>query len=348
MKQCITLCNQNGLSASFSPYGARWVSMYVPDRSGHIEDVLLGFDELTGYQRAQEQYYGAVIGRVCGRIKGADFDLGNKHYQLVGNDVYGDPQPNHLHGGLVAFHNRFWDVSSIGINKQNEQTVLFTLWSPNGEEGYPGNLKVSVRYTLTNHNSLEMECRAITDQLTPINMTNHSFFNLAGVRNHMDILSHKLKVCSAQLIECDDELLPTGTFLSLDGTKLDFRKERLISEALSCDYQKISERKGFSLAYALNRDSACPLVAELYDEDSGRRMSLYSNQASLQVYTGYLMNGADIGKNGIPYYSSAGIALEPQGYPDAVHWSNFPSILVDRDEEYVWYTKYQFSIDNDQ
>lgn len=346
MKQCITLCNRNGLSASFSSYGARWLSMCVPDKLGHVDDILLGFDELSGYQQAQEQYYGAVIGRVCGRIRGACFDLGDRHYQLVGNDVYGIPKPNHLHGGLVAFHNRFWDITSID-NRRNEQTVLFTLFSPNGEEGYPGNLKVTVRYTLTNHNSLELECRAITDQLTPINLTNHSFFNLSGVQSHKDILSHKLKVCSEKLIECDDELLPTGTLLALEGTKLDFRKGRLISDALLCDYQKIMDRKGFSLAYALNEGDVLPLVAELYDKNSGRKMSMYSNQVSLQVYTGYLMDGSDIGKNGIPYYRSAGIALEPQGYPDAVHWNNFPSIFVDKDEEYVWYTKYQFSIDND-
>lgn len=348
MKEYVTLYNQNGLSASFSPYGARWISMYVPDRFGHVEDILLGFDELSGYQQAKEQYYGAVVGRVCGRIKGADFYLGNKQYQLVGNDVYGNPRPNHLHGGLAAFHNRFWNISFIGINSCNEQTVIFTLLSPNGEEGYPGNLKVSVRYTLTNYNSLEMECRAVTDQLTPINLTNHSFFNLSGVRSHTNILSHRLKIYSTQLIECDDELLPTGKLLALEGTKLDFRQGRLISEVISFDYQNIIERKGFSLAYALNKKEICPLVAELYDEDSGRRMSLFSNQVSLQVYTGYLMDGSDIGKGGIPYYANSGIALEPQGYPDAVHWSNFPSIFIDKDGEYVWYTKYQFSIDNNR
>lgn len=344
MERVITLCNRNGLMARFTNYGARWLAMFVPDRQGNLEDVLLGFDDLASYKEAHEQYYGAIVGRVCGRIRNAGFNLGGNYYKLAANDVYGKPEPNHLHGGFEGFHCCRWDASA-GINRKGEQTVLFTRLSPNGEEGYPGNLKVSVRYTLTDNDSLEIECRAVTDCLTPINLTNHAFFNLAGVQKRENILSHRLQLCSAQLIACDDSLLPTGEIISLEGTVLDFRKGRTVSEALATDYLNIRQQKGFSLAYVLSNGGDSSLAAELYEESSGRKLSIYTNQPSLQVYTGYMMDGSDVGKNGIPYFISAGIALEPQGYPDAVHWANFPSILLDVGEEYTFKAVYRFTVD---
>nr|WP_128809657.1 aldose epimerase family protein [Bacteroides rodentium] len=277
MERVITLCNRNGLMARFTNYGARWLAMLVPDRQGNLEDVLLGFDDLTGYKNAREQYYGATIGRVCGRIKNAGFNLGNNYYKLAANDVYGKPIPNHLHGGVEGFHCCCWDASA-GINQKGEQMVLFTRLSPDGEEGYPGNLKVSVRYTLTDSDSLEIECRAVTDCLTPINLTNHAFFNLAGVQRYTSVLSHRLRLCSAQLIDCDDSLLPTGKIISLGGTVLDFRNGRTISDALATDYLGIRQQKGFSLAYVLNNVGDCPLAVELYEESSGRKLSIYTNQ----------------------------------------------------------------------
>ena len=344
MERVITLHNRNGLTARFTNYGARWLATLVPDRQGNLEDVLLGFDDLVSYKKAREQYYGATVGRVCGRIRHAGFNLGNNYYKLAANDVYGKPTPNHLHGGFEGFHCCCWDTS-VGINEKGEQTVLFTRLSPDGEEGYPGNLKVSVRYTLTDIDSLEIKCRAVTDCLTPINLTNHAFFNLASVRRSMNVLSHRLRLYSAQLIDCDDSLLPTGKIISLEGTVLDFRNGRIISDALATDYLGIRLQKGFSLAYVLNNVGDCPLAVELYEESSGRKLSIYTNQPSLQVYTGYMMDGSDVGKDGTPYFSSAGIALEPQGYPDAVHWANFPSILLDVGEEYTFRAVYQFTVE---
>lgn len=344
MERIITLRNRNGLTARFTAYGARWLSMYTPDRQGCFEDVLLGFDDVAGYKKAHEQYYGAIVGRVCGRIGSAGFNLGNNYYKLAANDIYGVPEPNHLHGGIHGFHCCLWDIIE-DVNPRGDPTILFTRLSPDGEEGYPGNLRVYVRYTLTDNDSLEIECRAVTDSLTPINITNHAFFNLAGVPNCADILSHRLQLFSARLIDCNDSLLPTGKIISLEGTMLDFRKGRIISEALKTDYLGIRQQEGFSLAYVLDNMEDCALAAELYEGKSGRKLSIYTNQPSLQVYTGYLMNGSDIGKNGIPYYRSAGIALEPQGYPDAVHWANFPSILLDVGEEYIFKTVYHFTVD---
>ena len=343
--QVITLRNTNGLVARFSTYGARWLDMFVPDRNGCFEDVLLGFSELSGYERASEQYYGAIVGRVCGRIKNAHFSIGEESYDLEANDIYGKPKFNHLHGGFLGFHNRFWN-GLVKQNEKGEETVVFTCLSKDGEGGYPGNLSISVSYTLTNDNSIEMVCKAVTDKVTPINVTNHAFFNLSGVQKNVDILSHSLRLCSSQIIDCDDDLLPTGNLISVTGTVLDFRKSRHISDALSTDYLGIKQQKGFSLAYALYHEKDCSPTAELYDKDSGRKLSIYTNQPSLQVYTGYLMDGSDVGKGNVPYYANTGIALETQGYPDAVHWKCFPSVLLDVGEEYLQYTKYKFSIDD--
>lgn len=344
-EQVITLRNSNGLVARFSPYGARWLDMFVPDRNGCFDDVLLGFSDLAGYECASEQYYGAIVGRVCGRIKNAHFSIGEESYDLAANDIYGKPTFNHLHGGFLGFHNRFWD-SSVKQNEKGEETVVFTCLSEDGEEGYPGNISISVSYTLTDDNSIEMVCKATTDKVTPINVTNHAFFNLSGVRKNIDVLSHTLRLCSSQIIACDDELIPTGELISVAGTVLDFRKPQQISDALVTDYLGIKRQNGFSLAYTLCNENGRSLAAELYDKNSGRRLSIYTNQPSLQVYTGYLMDGSDVGKGNIPYYANAGIALETQGYPDAVHWKCFPSVFLDTDEEYLQYTKYKFSIDD--
>ena len=338
----VTLCNDNGVRAVFSCYGARWIAMCVPDREGRVEDVLLGFDHLNDYKTATESYYGAIIGRVCGRISNAEFRINGTLYKLAPNDIYGHPIRNHLHGGIAGFHCQLWQKMQYK-NKDGEESVSFTYLSKDGEEGYPGNLNVSVTYTLTNDNALLMECKAVADQCTPVNLTNHAFFNLHGVDRGKNILSHRLTIPSWHIIECDEELVPTGTIVSVKNTLLDFSKSRLIGEAVKCEQMGIHTNNGFSLAYALDTNCGLPLIAELYEEQNGRTMQIFSNQPSLQVYTGYLMNGTDIGKKGVRYSVSAGVALEPQGYPDAVHQSNFPSVLLKPGDMYVHRSLYRFT-----
>lgn len=342
--QVIVLKNAHGLAARFSTYGARWLDMWVPDRNGCLEDVLLGFSHLSAYESASEQYYGAIVGRVCGRIKNAGFRIGERYYRLAANERNGDSVCNHLHGGVLAFHNCHWE-GTMQSNEKGEEAVVFTRMFEDGEEGYPGNLHVSVTYTLTRDNSIEMICKARTDQMTPVNVTNHAFFNLAGVGKKVDILSHSLRIRSSQIIACDEHLLPTGHLIPVTGTVLNFEKPRKIADAFTTDYANIRHQNGFSLAYALDHEGDCSLAAELYDTESGRKLSIYTNQPSLQVYTGYLMDGSDVGKGGIPYDANAGIALETQGYPDALHWPCFPSVLLEVDKEYIQYTKYTFSTD---
>lgn len=338
-----TLHNQQGTIARFTSYGARWISMCTSDRQGIFDDVLLGFNSLQEYSSAKEQYHGAIVGRVCGRINNARFSLDGKEYVLAANDVYGKPAPNHLHGGNLAFHNRYWN-GRLMLNEAGEEMVVFTCRSLDGEEGYPGNMDVEVSYTLRNDNVLCMECMAVCDKKTPVNLTNHAFFNLSG--KQADILSHKLRIGASRIIECNQELIPTGNYISTERTDLDFSVLRPISVSMQSDLFQIKENKGFSLAFALDKKSknGLFLAAELFDELSGRELSIYTNQLSLQVYTGYFMDGSDMGKHGKPYLKNAGIALETQGFPDAVNHSGFPSVILLPGQTYYHHTEYKFYI----
>lgn len=335
MNRTITLKNRNGLTACFTPYGARWMSMLVPDRNGHYDDILLGFDDADGYISASDKYYGAIIGRVCGRISNACFDLDGRRFQLASNDSYGTPVRNHLHGGPGGFHNRLWRVDKVA-----EDSVTFSYLSRDGEEGYPGNLAVSAVYTLSKDDSLSLKCTATTDRTTPLNLTNHAFFNLSGGASA--VFNHFLKLRTDGIIECDGNLLPTGRILHVEGTSLDFSSSLRIADSLETDAFAIRENGGFSLAFRLDSQTESP-VAVLSDSSSGRRLEIFSDLPSIQVYTGYLMDGTDVGRGGRAYFSGAGIAIEPQNFPDAVNRKDFPSILLHPGERYETEIRYCFS-----
>lgn len=347
--ELVTLRNRNGLVAQFTNYGARWVSMWTPDRNGNLSDIILGFDTIDGYLTAGERYHGAIVGRVCGRISNARFKIGEQEYLLASNDAYGTPVRNHLHGGIDAFHNRYWKFCTY-VTPSGEEAVEFTNSSQSGEEGYPGNLQVKVTYLLKEDNTLRMECEATTDRPTPVNLTNHAFFNLQSssrISGKKNVLSHLLTLNASAIIACDSELIPTGRLLPVDNTLLDFRAPRTIASSLTQEHSQIQKGKGFSLAYALDgaEDGGLNFAARLSDEISGRKMEIYTNQPSVQVYNGYFMDGTDIGKDQTPYYASAGIAIEPQGYPDAPNQPSFPSILIDETEKYRHITEYRFPSD---
>jgi len=345
--ELFSLKNKNGLVARFTEYGARWVSMLVPDRNGIVDDILLGFDTLPGYCNAGEKYHGAIVGRVCGRIRNACFTLSGTTYNLASNDAYGDPVKNHLHGGITAFHNQTWMAKQF-VDKNGDEGITFYLKSIDGDEGYPGNLRVNVTYILTADNVLRMICEAETDKPTPVNITNHAFFNLQNSRQSKSTLSHLLMLNSSNVIECDRELIPTGHILPVDGSFSDFRISKTLSESLLNATPEVKKNKGFSIGFVLDKtENELDFAARLEDQESGRRMDLYTNQSSLQVYTGYFMDGTDIGHNQERYYANAGIALEPQGYPDAPNQPDFPSIIIDREHPYFHHSEYRFStVDN--
>lgn len=339
----IKLENSNGCCAYFTEYGARWVAMYVPDRNGKLEDVVLGFDTVDDYQKAVEQYHGAVVGRVCGRIGNATFLLNGKTYHLASNDVYGQPVKNHLHGGVEGFHKKIWS-SELVINEKKEKGVQFTYVSCDGEEGYPGEIRIAVTYFLTEDNSVDMFFEGKSDRDTLLNITNHTFFNLNG-NFATNVLNHVLKLKECTLIECDKELLPTGNLIDVSKDSIRFDGSmNVLDSTLSSEVLNVSQ-PDISLAYAFpSVGKEQVLVAEIAEAESGRRLSIYSDLPSLQVYDAYFMDGSDIGKNNIPLSKYAGIALEPQGFPDAPNHPNFPSIKISPDKPLLGRIKYVFDV----
>lgn len=344
----ITLGNRTDCRARFTNYGARWVGMSLRDATcDEPVETVLGFDTLREYVQAGERYHGAIVGRVCGRIGGASFDLEGSRFRLVSNDVYGKPVKNHLHGGIRAFHNRFWEWQ-VFRTLEGDEAVVFSLDSRDGEEGYPGNLRVSVTYTLrADSDTLVMECRADTDRPTVVNLTNHAFFNPAGHCASMSAAQQRLTLAAGRMAECDEELIPTGVLCPVAGTYADFTRGRTLAEAISLADERVRRDNGFTIAYALDgfsdaKDAQCRFAARLEDPASGRSLEIFTDQPSMQVYNGYFMDGSDRGHGGTPYFASAGIALEPQGFPDAPNRPEFPSVAIDAEHPYRHRTEYLF------
>lgn len=344
-----TLANRNGCRAQFSDYGGRWLSMWVPDGRGIFRDVILGFDTLDGYRNAGEQYHGAITGRVCGRIGAGRFEMDGRQYELANNDLFGKPVKNHLHGGKIGFHKKVWK-GRTGKDAAGDEFVEFSCLSPDGEEGYPGDLSVTVRYTLTRENALRIEYRASADRPTIVNLTNHAFFNLSG--DPRNTVNEEMAVIHAdRYVACDKELVPTGEVLPVKGTPIDFTSPKAVGSALFEKHPEILYGKGYAIAYALNGrpgpGGKLAPAASLWDRKTRIRVDVFSNQPSLQFYNAWLMDGKDIGKQSIPYRAGAGVTLETQGYPDAPNHPGFPSIRVAPGSPYRHIAEYRFGLCQD-
>ncbi len=337
-----TLRNKHGCVAQFTNYGARWVSMWVPDKKQQWADVVLGFESLDDYQHAKEKYHGAIVGRVCGRIDQGAFRLGGTHYQLTTNDQFGKPTRNHLHGGPGGFSFRVWG-GRVSLNDQGEEELAFTLVSKDGEEGYPGNLEVTVCYTLGNDNAMRISYSAQTDAATLVNLTSHAYFNLHGGKG-TDVLDHLVCIHANASIACDDELIPTGRIVSIKDSPLDFTRPQMVGARIDESYPgQLFRGKGYVVSYVLNgAGHALRLAATVEEKESGRRIELYTDQRSIQFYNAWLFDGTDVGKNGKPYVRSGGLALEAQGFPDAPNQASFPSITLLPGETYRQTTVYRF------
>lgn len=338
-----TLRNSSGCVAQFTNFGARWLSMWVPDKSGRLIDVVLGFNKLNDYLSAGEPYHGAIVGRICGRINKARFSLDSKEYSLASNDLFGVPVKNNLHGGIKGFHKQVWD-GTVFKNKNGEQGIVFKYFSKDGEEGFPGNLEVEVTYLLTDKNELTIDYNAITDKPTIVNLTNHAFFNLNGEGNG-NILNHHMKIFAGKYIECDKELVPTGLLKPVKGTPLDYSEFATMGKGIEKEHDQIFKGKGYAAAIVIkeSNDSKLLKVAIAYAEESGIKLELFSDKPSLQIYNAWLFNGKDIGKSGKPYEFSGGFVLEAQGYPDAPNIKSFPGIILRLGEIYVQKDIYKFS-----
>jgi aldose 1-epimerase len=327
-----TLTNASGMKAKVMTYGATLVELWVPDRAGHLGDVVLGFDSLRGYL-SKEPYFGATVGRVGNRIAKGCFTLGGKSYRLAINDG-----PNSLHGGIKGFDKVVWEgrveTSSDG------PAVAFTHLSPDGDEGYPGNCRVKVVYTLADSGELRLDYTVTTDRDTPINVTNHSYFNLGGPANG-GILDEQLTLDADNYTPVDATLIPTGAIVPVAGSPMDFRRPMEIGSRIQ---QVGGHPIGYDHNYVVNGGGGkLAPVATVYDPKSGREMDVSSTEPGVQFYTGNFLDGTLTGKGGVVYRQYGALCLETQHFPDSVNQPNFPSTILKAGDTYRSTTVYRFT-----
>jgi aldose 1-epimerase len=322
-----TLTANDGTKVQITNYGGIVTSLFVPDRNGNLGDIVLGFDSLQGYLNGHP-YFGSIVGRCANRIAGAKFELDGKTYQLAKN--IGD---NHLHGGIVGFDKKVWQAREIV--QGDEAGVELTYVSPDGEEGYPGELKVRVIYMLTPNRELKIRYFAETDKPTPVNLTYHGYFNLKGAGNG-DILDHVLMINADRYNVVNDQLLPTGELRPVTGTPMDFRQPKLIGRDMA------QVEGGYDHNFALNTDGSLVKAAILKESSTGRWMEVYTTQPGMQFYGGNFLDGTITGKNGKPYFKHYGLCLETQHFPDSPNQPGFPNTILRPGETFQSETIYKF------
>ena len=329
-----TLTNKNGVSASFITLGGVWVSMMVPDRDGKLADVVLGYDDLESY-RKNPPHFGAPIGRNANRIGGAVITLGGKDYKLEANNG-----PNNLHSGPDFYHDRLWDCAAL--ESAEGSRLDFSLESPDGDQGYPGNARITVSYTLKGDNSLELEYRMVSDAETVANFTNHSYFNLAG-HDSGDVMKQEVWLNATKYTPADAVSIPTGEIVPVAGTPMDFTEMKPIGRDIGEDFEALILGKGYDHNWVLDHPAGeLSLAAKAYDPASGRVMETYTDLPGIQFYTANFLNGELPGKGGATYGPRNAFCFETQYYPDAVHKPQFPSPVLKAGEEYHTVTVYRF------
>ena len=336
-----TLTNANGVEAKITTYGGIITSLKVPDKEGKLEDVVLGFDSLEGYTQdlylKENPYFGAIIGRYGNRISNGRFSLNGQEYKLATNNG-----PNHLHGGKRGFDKRVWQAEEL----QGEQDVSLRLryTSEDGEEGYPGTLAVTVTYTLTNNNEIKIDYSATTDKDTPVNLTNHSYFNLTG-NARRDILEHQVMLNADRFVPIDEDFIPTGELQQVEGTPFDFNKPTAIGERIKQESRQLVNGKGFDHTFVLKgTEGELALAATVYEQNSGRYMEVFTTEPGVQLYTGNFLNGNLTGKGGVAYQHRWGLCLETQHFPDSPNQPKFPSVVLKPGQTYKTSTVYKFMV----
>jgi aldose 1-epimerase len=325
------LRNRSGVVAKLITYGATLSDLVVPDASGSNASIVLGFDSLDGYL-ADEPYLGATIGRVGNRIAGGTFELNGQSYKLAANNG-----PNHLHGGLKGFDKVVWKAEP---HEGSDPSVTFSYASRDGEEGYPGNLSVRVTYTLTANNEIRLDYWATTDKATPVNLTNHSYFNLAG-ESSGTILDHELMIAADEFTPVDATLIPTGQIVPVRGTPMDFTTPTRIGARI--DQVPGAPPGGYDHNYVLRPHSSLALAARLRDPKSGRAMEVLTTEPGVQFYSGNFLDGKIKGRSGTPYVKHAALCLETQHFPDSVHHPNFPTTILQPGQTFTSQTVYRFT-----
>ena len=324
-----TLANAKGLRARIINYGAILVSLEVPDRGGNLADIALGYDKLDDYLK-RGGLFGAVVGRYANRIGGAKFVLDGVEYPLAPNN-----QPNHIHGGRKGFDKAVWRLEDLRA-EDHQAVVKLSYVSQDGEEGYPGNLACSVTYTLTDENELKIGYEAETDKTTVLNLTNHSYFNLAG-HGAGDVLGHVLMLAADKYTVFDDALIPTGEIRSVKGTPFDFTTPTPIGARIG------EVGAGYDQNYVLNGGGSPALCARVSEPTSGRVMEVRTTEPGVQLYTGNWLNSSVTGKGGKVYGKHGGFCLETQHFPDSPNKPDFPSAVLKPGQKFTSVTAFKFS-----
>ncbi len=324
-----SLKNQNGMEIAISNYGAILVKVLIPDREGKLIDVVLGYDDVQGYESGT-LYFGATVGRVANRIGGGTFELKGKTYRLTQND-----NQNTLHGGIDYYDKRMWEVEEA-----DETHVSLKLNSPDGDQGFPGAVAIHVTYTLTEENEVKLHYHAVPKEDTLLNLTNHSYFNLSGHASGT-ILEQEVMICADAFTRADAESIPTGELVSVEGTPMDFRSSKPIGREIEADYEALVLGHGYDHNWALN-GSGYRQVAAMYSKQTGIEMKVYTDLPGMQFYTGNFIE-REKGKAGAVYEKRQGTCFETQYFPDAVHKEQFEGPVVRAKEVYDSITTYQFS-----
>ena len=335
-EKMFTLTNANGVEVRTIPYGAIIMSIKVPDRTGRLEDVVLGFDTADLYQK-DHPHFGAVVGRYGNRIAKGRFVLDGVTYRLATNNG-----ANHLHGGVKGFDKVIWQAEPF--TRDGKQGVAYTYVSRDGEEGYPGALTARVRYTLTPANELVVDYDVTTTRPTPVNLTQHSYFNLAG-EGSGDILGHQLTLDADRFTPVDPTLIPSGELAPVDGTPFDFRQATRIGDRIAADDEQIRRGNGYDHNWVLNGSPGqLRHAATLFDPKSGRTLDVSTTEPGVQFYSGNFLDGTVTGKSGHVYKQRYALCLETQHFPDSPNHPNFPSTIVRPGERYQSQTVFAFGV----
>jgi aldose 1-epimerase len=329
-----TLVNSSGAEMSVTNYGAKIVSLHVPDKTGKPVDVVMGKSSINDYLNGQEPFFGAVCGRTANRIANGRFTLDDVDYQLSVNNG-----PNSLHGGPKGFYAVVWDARQTG-----RQILELSYLSKDGEEGFPGNLQVNVTYNWTDENILEIVYKAVTDKKTILNLTNHSYFNLSGEGNP-SVLDHELQINADTFLPVNEVSIPLGKPEKVENTPFDFRSPHTIGERIDDENIQLRYGKGYDHNFIINRaDGKLTFAAKAVSPKTGIVMETYTTEPGIQLYTGNFMDGSFTAKNGHRYPFRSAFCLETQHYPDSIHQPDFPSIILCPGETFESKTVYRFSV----
>lgn len=332
-KAALYYLKKGNLQAALTNYGARLVSLLVPGKDGVIKDVVLGLDSLAAYETARYSFLGATVGRYANRIAHGKFSLDGKEYKLATN-----LGQHHLHGGIENFQEKLWETK-----QPDAATIIFSYRSPDGEEGYPGNLDVTVVYQLTENNELRANFRATTDQPTVVNLTNHAYFNLNG-QGAGTVLEHSLEINADYITETDEDAIPSGVLMPVDGSPFDFRTAHKIGERIEEDHLLIRYGSGYDHNYVLNKkeDGALSFAARATGNESGIVMEVYTTEPGMQLYTANFLQGNIRMRSGAMDIKNSGFCLETQHFPDSPNHPQFPTTRLDPGEVFESQTLFRF------